>query len=140
MIYRMTLNADPFEKMKSGKKTVELRLFDIKRRKIDIGDVIVFTNKNNSSLEIAASVNALHRYATFAELFRSISLEKCGFDSEDTIKEAVTEMSKYYSEETVKLYGVVGIELELVDTEKALQDLKEQLDNEFDRLFPDGMK
>ena len=34
MIHTMKLDAVPFEKIKSGKKTVELRLFDEKRQKI----------------------------------------------------------------------------------------------------------
>ena len=139
MVYRMGLDADSFEKMEAGKKTIELRLFDGKRRRIDIGDVIIFSN-NDSSLEIAASVYALHRYASFGELFKFIPLEKCGFDVEDTIEFALDAMSKYYSKALENLYGVLGIELELVDINNALQQLEEQLANEYDRLFPDGMK
>lgn len=140
MVYRMTLATVPFEKIESGQKTVELRLFDIKRRKIDVGDVIIFTNATDSSRDIAVSVYALHRYASFYELFKAIPLDKCGFDNEDTIEVAVAEMSKYYPEEKVKLYGVLGIEVGLMDTGKAQQQLDEQLANEYDRLFPDGMK
>ncbi len=33
----------PFEQIRSGKKTVEVRLYDEKRRAIREGDVIVFT-------------------------------------------------------------------------------------------------
>ncbi len=36
MIYEMNLNASPFEKIAFGSKTIELRIFDEKRRRIDI--------------------------------------------------------------------------------------------------------
>ena len=38
MVHEMKLHESPFKKIKSGKKTVELRLYDDKRRKINIGD------------------------------------------------------------------------------------------------------
>lgn len=42
MIYEMKLNAETFEKMKTGIKTVEIRLLDEKRRKPKAGDEIKF--------------------------------------------------------------------------------------------------
>ena len=78
MIYEMNLNASPFEKIASGSKTFELRLFDAKRRRIDIGDRIVFTNLNNPMKKIAVTVRSLHRYASFEDLFTDIPIEKCG--------------------------------------------------------------
>ena len=38
----MKLDKEPFEKIKSGEKTIELSLYDEKRRKIREGDIIVF--------------------------------------------------------------------------------------------------
>ncbi len=35
MIFEMNLNASPYEKIASGEKTVELRLFDAKRRRLN---------------------------------------------------------------------------------------------------------
>ena len=43
----MKLHPAPFEMIKSGKKTIELRLYDEKRRKIKVGDEIIFTNTVN---------------------------------------------------------------------------------------------
>ena len=42
MTHNMKLNDAPFETIKNGKKTIELRLYDEKRRKIKIGDTICF--------------------------------------------------------------------------------------------------
>ena len=42
MLHCMKLNRDPFEKIKSGSKTIEMRLFDEKRQRISVGDFIEF--------------------------------------------------------------------------------------------------
>ena len=44
MTHQMQLQPEPFSMIKSGVKTIELRLYDEKRRKIRIGDEILFTN------------------------------------------------------------------------------------------------
>ena len=40
----MNLAPSPFEMIKSGAKTIELRLYDEKRRAVKVGDTIEFTN------------------------------------------------------------------------------------------------
>lgn len=42
MIHEMKLLEDPFEQIKSGAKTVEIRLFDEKRKVLRVGDIIEF--------------------------------------------------------------------------------------------------
>ena len=140
MIYEMNLNASPFEKIASGSKTFELRLFDAKRRRIDIGDRIVFTNLDEPMKKIAVIVRSLHRYASFEDLFADIPIEKCGNSSTDTPDMAAAGMSKYYTADQIRKYGVHGIEIVITDTPKVLKQLEEQKEAEFDRLFPDGMK
>ena len=102
MIYEMNLNASPFEKIASGSKTFELRLFDAKRRRIDIGDRIVFTNLDNPMKKIAVTVRSLHRYASFEDLFADIPIEKCGNSSTDTPDMAAAGMSKYYTADQIQ--------------------------------------
>lgn len=97
MIYEMNLNASPFEKIAFGSKTIELRIFDEKRRRIDIWDRIVFTNLDDSMKKIAVTVRSLHRYASFEDLFADIPLEKCGNISTGTPDMAAVGMSKYYT-------------------------------------------
>ena len=140
MIYEMKLRAEPFEKIGIGRKTVELRLFDEKRRRLDIGDKIIFEKLEDSEKRIAVVVKSLHRYAAFEDLFIDIPLEKCGNASTDTLKEAVARMSRYYSEEKIQKYGVLGIGIELIDLDTVLKELDEQKEAEYERLFPDGMK
>ena len=42
MQHTMRLNKEPFEMIKSGMKTIELRLYDEKRKLLRIGDEIEF--------------------------------------------------------------------------------------------------
>ena len=43
MLHKMKLKLSPFEKIENGSKMIELRLFDEKRQKVQVGDFIEFT-------------------------------------------------------------------------------------------------
>ena len=106
----MKLHSEPFEMIKSGRKTIELRLWDEKRRKIRPGDTIVFTN-TVSGETLEASVKALHRFDSFEELYKQLPLLKCGYTEEDIATARCCDMESYYSTDEQAKYGVVGIEL-----------------------------
>lgn len=108
--HNMKLKPFPFEMIKSGHKTIELRLYDEKRQKIKESDVIVFTNTDTGE-KLTGTVIKLHRFATFDELYKSLPLLKCGYTT-DTIDSATPDdMNQYYSVEEQSKFGVVGIEL-----------------------------
>lgn len=44
MKHNMKLNNEPFELIENGSKKIELRLYDEKRRKLRVNDLIEFTN------------------------------------------------------------------------------------------------
>ena len=50
MKHIMNLNDTPYNMIKSGRKTIELRLYDEKRRMISIGDEIEFVIANNDGM------------------------------------------------------------------------------------------
>ena len=50
MTHFMQLQPSPFEMIRNGTKTIELRLYDEKRRKIRIGDTISFTNTESKEV------------------------------------------------------------------------------------------
>ena len=140
MIHSMKLYASPFNKISSSKKTVELRLYDEKRRNINIGDRIVFSNSDEEDKKIAVTVKALYRYASFKELFEEIPIEKCGNSSDMTIDEVVEGLRTYYSEEEEKQYGVLGIKIEIADLQQVMKEMEELAMAEYEHYFPDGMK
>lgn len=113
MIHNMKLNSAPFQMIKSGEKTIELRLFDEKRQHVKIGDKIVFTNNANGE-KLNTTVVNLHRFDSFKELYKSLPLLKCGYTTENVDKATPADMEQYYSVEEQGEYGVVGIELRLL--------------------------
>ena len=108
----MKLQKEPFEMIKSGRKTIELRLYDEKRQTVKIGDEIVFTNVETSET-MKVTVRRLHRFDSFESLYRSLPLLKCGYTEESVLKAAPSDMERYYSAAEQKRYGVVGIEISL---------------------------
>ncbi len=106
----MRLNAEPFSQIKRGEKTVEVRLYDEKRRTITVGQRIRFRHAENENKQLTARVIALHTFDTFAKLFASQQFEKCGFIGY-TNEEAVNCMYKFYTPEEESKWGVVGIEI-----------------------------
>ncbi|MBO6046986.1 MAG: ASCH domain-containing protein [Erysipelotrichaceae bacterium] len=111
MTHNMTLFDHPFKMIKSGQKTIELRLNDEKRSQIKVGDEIIFSLKDDPSQTIHVQVIALHHYPTFEALYSDLPLLQCGYDSE-TIKDASPhDMDRYYTPEKQRHYGVLGIEI-----------------------------
>ena len=115
MNHEMKLNPAPYAAIKTGKKNIELRLNDEKRQQVKVGDTITFSNTAIPGLKLCTRVNALHHAVSFAELFTTIPLSVCGFDSSMSAEEAANEMRHYYSEEEELMYGALGIEVELID-------------------------
>lgn len=113
MLHQMKLKPEPFEKMKSGAKTVELRLNDEKRQLVQIGDFIEFTLIDDSSQKLTARVIALHHFDSFRELYVALPKGKMGYPENETPNP--DHMDEYYPREKQERYGVLGIELRLTD-------------------------
>ena len=106
----MNLNNEPFELIKSGSKTIELRLNDEKRRLLNEGDEILFTNRDTSE-KLLTDIIKLHKYDSFESLYKDFDKISLGY-KEDEISN-LDDMNEYYSKEDEKKYGVIGIELKL---------------------------
>lgn len=108
--HHMKLHAAPFAMIKSGEKTIELRLYDEKRQKIKEGDTIVFTNTATGET-LQKTVLKLHRFDSFRALYAALPLEKCGYTEADIATADPSDMAQYYCPEEQQTYGVIGIEL-----------------------------
>lgn len=114
MEHKMGLYETPFNSMKSGKKTVEVRLYDEKRRKLNIGDMIKFTKLPDSHETLEVEVVELRQYPTFTEMYESIPASD--FDAVgDTVSEMVNQTYKIYTPEKEKEWGTVAITIRLLD-------------------------
>lgn len=107
----MRLHKEPFELIKNGSKTIELRLYDEKRQMINIGDTIIFENRSDGD-KIQVKVIALHKYPSFEELYKHFDKISMGYKEDEEVDSK--DMELYYSSEEQSKYGVVGIEMELI--------------------------
>ncbi len=127
MTHQMQLQPEPFSMIKSGVKTIELRLYDEKRRKIRIGDEILFTNTENGET-LAVKVLDLYVFDSFEELYKTLPLLQCGYTEQDIDSASPDDMELYYPKEKQKEYGVVGITIALRSAEfLSYYRLKEEL-------------
>lgn len=111
MIHKMELWHESFEKIKSKTKTIELRLNDEKRSVIEIGDIIEFTD-TSSGEKIRCEVINIFRYADFETLYQNHDKLSIGYQENETA--GPSDMLAYYSEDKIKKYGVVGIEITVI--------------------------
>lgn len=109
-VHPMKLTPAPFEMIKSGQKTIELRLLDEKRKKIRPGDTIVFTNTQTAE-ELNVTVVALYCFDCFEALYKSLPMLKCGYTEKTIAGAKPSDMEQYYSVDEQTKYGVVGIEI-----------------------------
>ena len=110
-LHRMRLNPDAFAAMDAGRKTVELRLYDEKRRRIQAGDVIRFESTDDESDVLYAQVTGMRFFASFDELYAALPLAACGYTEAEIKTASPRDMDAYYSPEEQAKWGVVGIEL-----------------------------
>ena len=110
----MTLNPIPMESIRNRDKTIELRLYDGKRQKIAVGDVIKFVNSKNILDTLNVVVEDLYIFDSFEELYKELPLLECGYTKENIDKASPRDMEYYYSKEKQNKYGVLGIKISIV--------------------------
>ena len=107
----MKLQPFPFDKIKEGKKIIEVRLYDEKRREIKIGDVIEFKREPEQVETVKAEVIGLLNYKTFHDLVSDFPASYFGHpDTEDLLKSIYT----FYTKEQEEKYTVLGIKIKLI--------------------------
>lgn len=107
----MKLDSYSFKRIKNGNKTIELRLFDEKRKKLNLGDYIDFENSND---KCSVEIIGLFRYNTFKRLLDDFDMSYFGREINYSKKEFLIEMREIYSFENEKKYGVLGIKMKLI--------------------------
>lgn len=107
----MKLQPFPFDKIKDGKKNIEVRLYDEKRREIKIGDTVEFKREPEQIETVKAEVIGLLNYKTFAELANDFPASSFGHsDTDDLMKSIFT----FYTKEQEAKYTVLGIRIKLL--------------------------
>lgn len=107
-MHQMGLYGEYFEAIKKGKKKVEVRLNDEKRRKIKIGDTIKFIKVPEQDETLQVQVTELRTYNTFIEMYESIPFED--FDCEGwSMEEMVNGTYDIYTPEQEREWGSLAI-------------------------------
>ncbi len=105
------LQDNPFEKIKQGTKTVEMRLYDEKRANLSVGEQLIFVKQSDINQKIYAKVKSLHKFRNFKDLYEHFNKTELGYEAEE-IADA-KDMEKYYPKEKQDKYGVLAIKIEL---------------------------
>lgn len=111
IIHKMRLKSIPFNKVKKGKKIIEVRLCDEKRKKVKLGDLIEFRCLPSLSKKIRVEVTALLKYKKFSELINDFPSHYFGVKNK---KDLIEELYNFYTKEEEKKYTVLGIKLRLI--------------------------
>lgn len=113
-IHEMTLRESPFRAVEAGRKTIEMRLFDEKRRRIRAGDRIRF-RLDGGNESILVRVEQIHYFPTFGDLYAALipthGKAALGYRREEIPDPA--DMLDYYPASQIARHGVVGIEITL---------------------------
>lgn len=112
-MFECHLDEDVFEIIKSGIKNVEVRVNDEKRRKMKVGDEIVFLKRPLENEKIVTKIIGLKIYNNFFDLVKDYEIERLYLNT-FTKEEFVDLLGRFYSIEEQEKYGVVAIEFEKV--------------------------
>ena len=111
MVHIMKLQASSFDKIKEGKKTIEVRLYDEKRREIKVGDIIEFKKEPEQVETVKAEVIALLNYETFEDLAHDFPASSLGYsDTQDFLESIYT----IYEKDQEAEQTVLGIKIQLM--------------------------
>ncbi len=102
------LDNDVFEIVRDGIKDVEVRVNDEKRRKLKVGDTLIFLKRPLDDEEIRTTITFLDYYDNFTELVEHYEMKRLYLESY-TKEMWLQEMKRFYSDEEQAKYGVVAI-------------------------------
>ena len=112
LIHNMFLATEPFDSIYNGIKTAEYRLYDEKRKKVAVGDTIIFTNRDTGDT-VKTAVTYIKTFDNFLSLFSALGCEGEPY-RRWTARQLADSMRAYYTEEAEKEHGVVAIGIQLI--------------------------
>lgn len=106
------LDSDIFEIVEQGIKDLEVRANDEKRRKLKIGDTLIFLKRPEEKESIKAKVTNLEYFNTLEEVVNNYEMDR--IITKDYNKESYIElMKRFYSDEEIDNYGIVVISFDI---------------------------
>lgn len=114
MIHTMKLQPRYYNYIKNGTKRIEIRLYDEKRQKINLGDIVEFSLEPINKETFQTKVVGLLRYNSFEEMFKDFPIDMLA-DVSMSKEEFLHELEKYYPKEKQEQYSVIGIKISLLN-------------------------
>ncbi len=118
-IYTFTLDSDTFERVLSGKKTVQILIHDAKHRVYEVGNQITFNrevkedmaDESNSDIVMTqkAVIENLLYFANFNEAIETIGKEKCGFKPNAPLEKSSDQFLSQEKYEAIEKNGLVAL-------------------------------
>ncbi|MBE5738126.1 MAG: GNAT family N-acetyltransferase [Clostridiales bacterium] len=102
-----------FDMVKAGKKVLEGRLNDEKRRQMKIGDYIIFENVENREDRLRVKIVDKYLFDNFDQMTLFIDKEQLGFDKNDSDEKVIDVYRNIYSKEDEEKYGVLILKIEI---------------------------
>ena len=113
MEHELKLQPRYYEYILGGTKDIEIRLYDEKRQKINLGDIIILKKEPELNESFKVKVVGLLRYENFDSLFNDFTIDRLA-DKSMKKSELLEELEKFYTKEKQKEYRVLGIRIEKV--------------------------
>ena len=122
----MNLNNEPFVKIKSKQKRVEMRLNDERRKYIKKNDLIVFKNNKTNEL-MAVKVKNLYVAKSFKEIYDKYDKILLGYNHDETA--SYIDMFQYYTEEQIEQNNALAIEIKYLKLKSYIVNKRRKHEN-----------
>ena len=111
--YTLSVDEPWFSLISLGLKTIEGRLNKGLFKKMEIGDIVKWTNDKFGSRNVLTKIINKTEYKTFEEYLTDKTLEKC-LPSIKEMSNGLSVYFTYYTKEQENEFGVVAITLEVI--------------------------
>ena len=108
----MKLNPEYYNLVANGEKTIEVRLFDEKRKGLAVGDIVAFINTENNDIT-ATRITSLTRFNNFDSCITNTGTKRVGFNGY-SVEETIKKYRTIYSSDDEERYGCLAIGIELL--------------------------
>ena len=116
-----------YEWITNGTKRIEIRLYNDKTSKINIGDYLTFTVTNDETKKIKAQVTGLFRYKNINDLLEDFDVSLVS-DKNMTPKKLEDMFVKIYGTIQLSTHEIIGIKFKIIDESELL--ISENIDKE----------
>lgn len=117
-IYKFELSAEDFEKVVTGKKTIQLVINDPKHKTFAVGNQLTFVKVleegETEQLVQKAEIENLLYFSDVTEAVGTLGKEKCGFKPSATIEKASDIFLSNEDFEPIEKYGIMAVMFKLI--------------------------